>query len=129
MAQRTGLAAGSSAQVEAGMMVKNGLARLPQQTTSCAYQAWMGFYNSFLRKLGWTKEELVRQANDLALNCWHLHELPQLEAKTVGKMGLKGVPGLNVARGGGGGFAGGGGGDGGGGGGRGGGRRGGRGGN
>ena len=50
----------------------------------------MGFYNSYLRKLGWSKEDLVREANDLALNCWHLGELPSLEAKTVGKMGLKG---------------------------------------
>ena len=75
----------------------------------CIYQAWMGFYNSHLRKMNWTKEDLVREANDLALNCWNLRELPQLEAKTVGKMGLKGVPGLNISRGGnGGGFGGGG---------------------
>ena len=94
MKPREGLGTGSSFQVHAGMMVKNGLARLPRQTTACAYQAWLGFYNSLLRKLGWTKEELVRQANDLALKCWHLPELPQLEAKTVGKMGLKDVPGL-----------------------------------
>lgn len=39
--------------------------------------------------------------------CVHFHqtpgcsELPQIEAKTIGKMGLKGVPGLNVAKGGG----------------------------
>ena len=103
MKQRAGLGTGSSFQVHAGMMVKNGLARLPRQTTACAYQAWLGFYNSLLRKLGWTKEELVRQANDLALKCWHLPELPQLEAKTVGKMGLKDVPGLSISRGAGGG--------------------------
>jgi hypothetical protein len=39
-------------------------------TLAAAYQAWLGFYNGKLRKLNWTKADLVREANELALNCW-----------------------------------------------------------
>ena len=61
-----------------------------------ARQAWLGFYNSHLRKLGWDKPQLVRTANELA-QCWgYSHQPPALQRKTVGKMGLKGVPGLHV---------------------------------
>jgi ATP-dependent RNA helicase MSS116 len=61
-----------------------------------AYAAWLGFYNSNLRKLGWQPAELVQRANHLA-TCWGFPALPPpLQRKTVGKMGLKGVPGLNI---------------------------------
>jgi hypothetical protein len=39
-------------------------------TLAAAYQAWLGFYNGKLRKLNWTKADLVREANELALKCW-----------------------------------------------------------
>ncbi len=58
------------------------------------FQAWMGFYNSFLRKMGWSKEQLVQEANDFALNVCMCADVPALEKKTIGKMGLKGVPGM-----------------------------------
>lgn len=64
-----------------------------------AYQAWLGFYNSHLRVLGWNKEALVQHANYYATNVLRLYEIPALEAKTVGKMGMKGVPGLRVEKG------------------------------
>ena len=70
--------------------------RLSDVTLGCGYQAWLGFYNSHLRKLRWSQEELVARANGFALECLGLREPPPLEAKTVGKMGLKGVPGLNI---------------------------------
>ena len=61
-----------------------------------AYQAWLGFYNSNLRKLGWSPAELVARANGMA-RAWGYPALPPaLQRKTVGKMGLKGVPGLNI---------------------------------
>jgi len=60
------------------------------------FQAWLGFYNSNLRKLGWTPAQLVQRANHLAA-CWGFPKAPPpLQKKTVGKMGLKGVPGLNI---------------------------------
>ena len=60
------------------------------------YAAWLGFYNSNLRTVGWSKPELVQMANNFATVCCGLERPPSLEAKTVGKMGLKGTPGLRV---------------------------------
>lgn len=62
--------------------------------TQC-YQAWLGFYNSNLRMLGWDKPFLVQQANRFAL-IMGLREPPALQKRTVGKMGLRGTPGLRV---------------------------------
>ena len=59
------------------------------------YAAWLGFYNSNLRKCRWDKPKLVEMANFFATTLGLL-EQPTLEKKTVGKMGLKGVPGLRV---------------------------------
>ena len=63
----------------------------------------------------------MRRANEFSIKVMGLPSPPALQAKTVGKMGLKGVPGLVIERGDGGGGGGGGGGKGGGGGGKGGG--------
>merc|ERR1719277_3001007 len=60
------------------------------------YQAWMGFYNGFLKKLGWTKSKFVEEANHYAIECMKLKTVPKISAKTVGKMGMKGTPGLVV---------------------------------
>jgi ATP-dependent RNA helicase MSS116 len=73
-------------------MLYNGLSRVPKQTKAMAYAAWLGYYNS--AKVSWTKPELVRQANYFATECLFLPSPPELQRKTVGKMGLKGVPGL-----------------------------------
>ena len=72
---------------------------LPPETTGASYQAWLGFYNSFLRRLRWDKERLVEEANIFAEEVLALPGPPPLQAKTVGKMGLKGVRGLNVLKG------------------------------
>ena len=49
-----------------------------------------------LRKMGWNAERLVREANAYAVDFMGCREPPPMLKKTVGKMGLKGVPGLNV---------------------------------
>jgi ATP-dependent RNA helicase MSS116 len=110
----------------------NALKRVDEQTKCQAYQAWLGYYNGWQKKLGWSPTELVRMANEFSFMLG-MPEPPALLAKTIGMMGLKGVPGLRKAGpddagwggggggGGGGGRGGGGGGRGGGGGGRGGG--------
>ena len=36
---------------------------MDEQSKVKAYQAWLGFYNSFKGKLRWTPEQLVQQAN------------------------------------------------------------------
>jgi ATP-dependent RNA helicase MSS116 len=61
-----------------------------------AYVAWMGFYNSCLRRVGFDKVKLVQMANTFA-TIIGLTEQPTLLKKTVGMMGLKGVPGLKIA--------------------------------
>ena len=75
------------------------MGRVPPETRAQAYGAWLGFYNGMLGKFRWTKEELVRQANLLSRDVWAQPEPPALAAKTVGMMGLRGVPGLNVEKG------------------------------
>ena len=64
-----------------------------------AYQAWLGYYNAKGKALGWDKPKLVAQANAFALGGLGLDSIPELPAKTVGNMGLRGVVGLNVLKG------------------------------
>ena len=75
--------------------VARGLAAVDPQTAAQCYGAWLGEKNGSLRKLNWDKVTLVRWANaySLTLGC---RSPPPLPRKTVGKMGLKGVPGLIV---------------------------------
>ena len=61
-----------------------------------AYQAWLGYYNGKVRVCGWNKDQLVEQANIYSTTIG-LREIPGLQKKTIGKMGLKGVPGLKIA--------------------------------
>ena len=59
-------------------------------------QAWLGFYNTFTKRLRWSKEDCVAYANGFALTVLGLATPPALEAKTVRKMGLQGVYGLVI---------------------------------
>jgi ATP-dependent RNA helicase MSS116 len=61
---------------------------------SRVYQAWLGYYKTSLKVLKWSAADLVREANIFALDGLDCPEVPALEKKTIGKMGLKGVPGL-----------------------------------
>eukprot|EP00746_Dinoflagellata_sp_MGD_P144613 gnl/MRDRNA2_/MRDRNA2_77325_c0_seq1.p1 gnl/MRDRNA2_/MRDRNA2_77325_c0~~gnl/MRDRNA2_/MRDRNA2_77325_c0_seq1.p1 ORF type:complete len:453 (+),score=85.64 gnl/MRDRNA2_/MRDRNA2_77325_c0_seq1:32-1360(+) len=61
-----------------------------------AYQAWLGEHNGKLKKLQWSPVQLVAMANYLATEIMNLPKVPALEAKTVGKMGLRGTPGLVI---------------------------------
>lgn len=74
------------------------------------YQAWLGYYKTYTKQLRWDVETLVDEANMFAFKGLIAGEVPGIPRNTVGKMGLKGVKGLNVvanfeksARGGGGG--------------------------
>ena len=87
--------------------VAPGLARAKQMVTAQqgmsedvnrgaqAYQAWLGYYNGLQRKCGFNPTQLVATANQFA-SCIGLAEPPALRAQTVGKMGLRGTPGLRV---------------------------------
>lgn len=60
-----------------------------------AYSSWLGFYNGQLRACRWTPEQLVAETNAFFATLG-APEPPRLQKRTVGKMGLKGVRGLNV---------------------------------
>ena len=60
-----------------------------------AYRAWLGYYNGHLRKVQWNKTQLVRQGNMWGKQIG-LKEQPGLQKRTIGKMGLKGTPGLKI---------------------------------
>lgn len=48
---------------ESQALAQQGFARLSDASKGSAYQAWLGFYNSFKKPLRWTPEQLVQQAN------------------------------------------------------------------
>lgn len=60
-----------------------------------SYQAFLGYYNSNLRRIGWSKEKLVAVGTEYALSMG-LREQPALPKKTVGMMGLRGQAGLRL---------------------------------
>lgn len=63
-----------------------------------AYQAFLGFYQNRQKVTGLDKHGVVQLANDYAHQTlkWPHALPPPLLKKTVGLMGLKGIPGLNV---------------------------------
>ena len=65
---------------------------------SAIYSAWMGYYKSHLKGFKWSTTDLVRQANTFAFEGLGCTEVPALKKVTIGKMGLKGVPGLRVLK-------------------------------
>lgn len=70
--------------------------RVDDRTKAQHYAAELGYRKGMLRKMGWNAERLVREANAYAVDFMGCPEPPPMLKSTVGKMGLKGVPGLNV---------------------------------
>lgn len=70
--------------------------RMESEKQTKVYQAWLGYYKDARVKMNWTIDELVQQANEFARQGLGAPGVPQLQKKTVGKMGLKNVRGLNV---------------------------------
>ena len=68
-------------------------------TREKAYQAWLGYYKAKMKTYKWNAATLVEYANGFAMGALGLGRVPLLQAKTVGQMGLRGTPGLNVAKG------------------------------
>lgn len=66
-----------------------------QVSAEQAYRAWLGYYNGHLKKVKWDKRMLVCQGNMWGREIG-LKEQPSLQKRTIGKMGLKGIPGLKV---------------------------------
>eukprot|EP00475_Leptophrys_vorax_P023608 TRINITY_DN3231_c0_g1_i1.p1 TRINITY_DN3231_c0_g1~~TRINITY_DN3231_c0_g1_i1.p1 ORF type:complete len:525 (-),score=160.88 TRINITY_DN3231_c0_g1_i1:95-1435(-) len=64
-------------------------------TAKQAYKAWLGYRKSFAGPLGFSPAQLVQKANEYS-SYIGLREVPALQKKTIGMMGLKGVPGLVI---------------------------------
>eukprot|EP00798_Chlamydomonas_sp_ICE-L_P017563 gene17563-23886_t len=88
----------AAAMKAASDVINSGLTRVSSDTKGKAYAGWLGFYRSTSPVSKLPKHELVALGNEYAsiLGC---PEPPELSAMAVGKMGLKGVPGLNVKKG------------------------------
>ncbi|CCO35312.1 DEAD-box ATP-dependent RNA helicase 25 [Rhizoctonia solani AG-1 IB] len=81
--------------------VKSALVRTDEKIKEQAYIAWMGYYKSSLRDLGWKDVELVQRANDMARDIFLYPGYqapdnpastwvpPPIMAKTIGMMGLR----------------------------------------
>ena len=77
--------------------ITTALRSAPPDSKQKAYAAYLGFMKTFANKLKLNPAGLVQMANEFALKGMLCTELPKLEKKTVGKMGLKGVPGISFA--------------------------------
>lgn len=71
------------------------MGRVDDKTKSKAYQAYLGFHKTFTKQLRLDTTGLVMMANEYAQAMGCL-EPPLIDRQVVGKMGLKGVGGLNV---------------------------------
>lgn len=87
---------GSRGSAAATKRVSGVLAALDERVCSLAYQSWLGFNNSHLKKFGWSKERLVSEANDWVNQVCGLQQPPLVSARAAAMMGLKGVPGLRI---------------------------------
>ncbi|KAG0143812.1 hypothetical protein CROQUDRAFT_660791 [Cronartium quercuum f. sp. fusiforme G11] len=76
------------------------LDQIDQKEKDQAYQAWLGYYKGRMKLCGFSPERLVQVANDYVREGLRYQSelMPGLLAKTVGMMGLKGVPGLRIVK-------------------------------
>jgi ATP-dependent RNA helicase MSS116 len=77
--------------------VEKALNKVDEAAKAKAYQAFLGYNKGYVKKLRMTPGELVKVANEYA-HAMGCPEPPMIEKSVVGKMGLKGVPGLNIGR-------------------------------
>ena len=74
----------------------NALQSVEPQSKRKAYSAYLGFMKMFLHKMAIDKASLVKMANAFAIEGMQWSEVPEMDMRTIGKMGLKGVPGIRI---------------------------------
>lgn len=67
-----------------------------QDSAQRAYSAWLGYYKDAGKHVKLDRAEIVQMANQHAKYVLGYPGIPPIPKKTVGKMGLKGIPGLNI---------------------------------
>lgn len=70
------------------------LSKVDEDVKAKAYVAWLGFYNG-IKGMKWDKATLVKAGNFYS-STLGFSSPPPIPKKTVGMMGLKNVPGINV---------------------------------
>ncbi|KAJ7094471.1 P-loop containing nucleoside triphosphate hydrolase protein [Mycena belliarum] len=87
-----------AALADATAAVHAALPQVSREAKGQAYRAFLGVYNSSLKGMGWTRDDLVRHGNQFAVSAlgWTEPEMPSIDRRTIGKMNLKGIQGLNV---------------------------------
>ncbi|KAK4164327.1 putative ATP-dependent RNA helicase MSS116 mitochondrial precursor [Cladorrhinum sp. PSN259] len=76
-------------------IIEDALAKVPEQNKVQAYSAYLGFTKTLMKRYRLSPEMVVEKANEFAASMG-FDEPPALPQSTVSKMGLKGVPGLNI---------------------------------
>jgi len=62
------------------------------------YISSIGYYNGQLRRLHMSKAELIATFNEYAIEGLGLGQIPGILKRTIGKMGMKGVPGIVIEK-------------------------------
>ena len=80
--------------------IDTALAAVDQTIKGQAYQAWLGYYATYIKKMQVTPAQFVEMANTYAMEIlkYEGNRTPPIMAKTVGMMNLKGVPGFNIVK-------------------------------
>ena len=91
MKERTG-ASENEVEEHNARTVLPALKRLDEKTASMGYQAWLGYYNSNLKRIGWNKISLVENANLFSKNVLNLQTPPGLQKENYRKNGFEGNP-------------------------------------
>lgn len=73
-----------------------GMAEMKDGVVEVAIQSWLSFYFAHLKTLGWSREALVVQAAQWARLEARGDGVPPLQPRTIKRMGLKGVSGIEV---------------------------------
>lgn len=91
---------GSEAEIKAVTpQIARAMDQVDRKSKAQAYSAWLGYYKTSLKSIKWTPTQLVEHANAYSSDVLRYGPKPPgLLAKTVGKMGLKGVKGLNIVK-------------------------------
>jgi len=84
--------------IPSASIIEKALEKVPLQTKEQAYVAFLGFTKALKKIHSMDTPAVVKLTNQFSKSLG-LEEPPALEPSTVGKMGLKGVPGLTIKRG------------------------------
>ena len=79
--------------------IEQAMHAIGEDTKRKAYSSYLGYIagSGLMKPLKLDKSGLVKLSNDLAIQGMHCPEPPAMEKSTIGKMGLKGVPGIRYA--------------------------------